>query len=122
MAYKARRNTAVKRLVVRPPLPRGVYLWGPVGRGKSFLMDSFYLSRAAGAEAARALPPFHARRAPRAGRAQGHARIRSTRLPGASRKRYRLICFDEFHVNDIADAMILGRFLSGRWTAGWCTA
>ena len=42
-AYKARRNTALKRLLVKPPLPKGVYLWGPVGRGKSFLMDAFYL-------------------------------------------------------------------------------
>ncbi len=35
---KARRP----KLVVRPDLPRGVYMWGGVGRGKSFLMDSFY--------------------------------------------------------------------------------
>src|SRR5258707_156783 len=42
-AYKAKRSNALKRFLVRPDLPKGVYLWGPVGRGKSFLMDAFYL-------------------------------------------------------------------------------
>ena len=100
-AYKARRSTALKRLVVHPPLPRGVYLWGGVGRGKSFLMDSFY----------RCLPLVRKRRV------HFHHFMRDVHreleelkgredpvgaLAERIAKRYRLICFDEMHVNDIA--------------------
>jgi cell division protein ZapE len=110
-AYKIRRSTAIRRLVVRPPLPRGVYLWGGVGRGKSFLIDSFYLC----------LPLVRKRRV------HFHHFMRDVHqeleelkgrvdplsaLAERIARRYRLICFDEMHINDIADAMIVGRLLS----------
>jgi cell division protein ZapE len=108
--YKRQRATALRRLVVHPPLPRGVYLWGPVGRGKTFLMDSFY----------RCLPLVRRRRV------HFHHFMRDVHreldelkgtvdpleaLAGRIAKRYRLICFDEIALSDVADALILGRLL-----------
>jgi cell division protein ZapE len=108
--YKQRRRTALRRLLLRPPLPRGVYLWGPVGRGKSFLMDSFYLSlpleRKCRIHFHHFMRDVHRELEDLKGTPDPLAAL-AMRLAG----RYRLICFDEMHVNDIADAMILGRLL-----------
>jgi cell division protein ZapE len=108
--YKARRSNALWRLVVHPPLPRGVYLWGDVGRGKSFLMDSFYLClplvRKRRVHFHHFMRDVHRELEELKGREDPLAAL-AERIA----KRYRLLCFDEMHVNDIADAMIVGRLL-----------
>jgi len=109
-AYKAKRSTALRRLVVHPELPRGVYLWGGVGRGKSFLLDSFYLSlplvRKRRVHFHHFMRDVHRELEELKGREDPLAAL-AERIA----KRYRLICFDEMHVDDIADAMIIGRLL-----------
>lgn len=108
--FKEMRSNALKRLLKRPEVPRGVYMWGGVGRGKSFLMDSFYAT-----VPVRRKTRLHFHEFMRGVHRQlDEVKGMADPLDEVAKrvaKRYRLICFDEFHVSDIADAMILYRLL-----------
>jgi cell division protein ZapE len=108
--YKSRRANAVTKLLVRPPIPRGVYMHGGVGRGKSFLMDCFFqsvpLTRKTRLHFHEFMREVHRELQELKGTADP-----LDELGRRVSRRFRLICFDEFHVADVTDAMILHRLL-----------
>jgi cell division protein ZapE len=96
---------------------RGLYLWGSVGRGKTFLMDLFFNAL-----------PFQDKRRQHFHRfmATVHERLRAHRnvenplelVADEIANQTRVICFDEFVVSDIADAMLLGNLFTGLFSRG----
>lgn len=109
--YLDQRSSTLKRMINRPGIPRGVYMHGGVGRGKSFLMDSFF-----NAVPLKRKVRLHFHEFMR----EVHRQLQELQgvvnpleeLAKKIARRYRLICFDEFHVSDVTDAMILHRLLA----------
>jgi cell division protein ZapE len=108
--YKEQRSNAFKKLINRPEIPRGVYMYGGVGRGKSFLMDCFYTAVPIVRKTRLHFHEFMREVHRELAELQGTVNPLDE-LGERIAKRYRLICFDEFHVADITDAMILHRLL-----------
>jgi len=100
---------------------KGLYIWGGVGRGKTMLMDLFFENLPLGLPKCRT--HFHEfmidvhndlHRARQAGEVESAL----PKFAETMAKKCRVLCFDEFHVTDIADAMILGRLFTALFNHG----
>lgn len=112
-----RLESSLIRLLARKRVVRGLYIWGGVGRGKSFLMDSFYncapVQRKQRVHFHRFMQDIHHGLHRRQGQADPLAAIARDWA-----KASRLLCLDEFHITDITDAMMMKRLLEALFEQG----
>jgi cell division protein ZapE len=96
---------------------KGLYIWGGVGRGKTFLMDLFFdtlmIEKKKRIHFHRMMHDVHERL-----RAQNGIEDPLESVAADIAAEIRVLCFDEFYVSDIADAMILGKLLDGLFRRG----
>lgn len=121
---------AIQQAMTGIPHPRGVYLHGGVGCGKTFLMNLFYDSIVEGPWAEhkqkihfhkfmlRIHQDMHASRYDALGKATQQADLILPSVVAKTLEKGRLLCLDEFQVTDVADALILQRLFTGLWQHG----
>ena len=107
-----------KRNSVTTPEPvRGLYMWGGVGRGKTWLMDLFYQSLPGERKLRLHFHRFMLRVHEELGRLQGHSDPLEI-VADDFKAQADVICFDEFFVSDITDAMLLGGLMKALFDRG----
>jgi len=115
---EAQRNArSIRRFFRRPPLIRGIYFWGGVGRGKTFLMDVFFEAIPIESKQRLHFHRFMQSVHHRLRALQGQANpLRAVGYELAEQGK--LLCLDEFHVTDIGDAMIMRLLLESLFANG----
>ncbi len=115
--FKHKRDSFLGRSLLSPRVPQGLYIWGGVGRGKTFLMDGFYhclsYRRKRRIHFHQFMVEVHAEMKRLSGMPDPLMALADNIADAV-----RLLCLDEFHVDDIADAMILGRLLAALFKRG----
>lgn len=114
---ESRNRRGILGLLDRRHRVRGVYIWGGVGRGKSFLMDSFFAFipdvTKKRVHFHRFMQEIHKSLMHHQGQADPMNLVAADIAAGA-----KLLCLDEFHVTDITDAMLMRRLLEGLMREG----